>query len=178
MNTSTTCALLGLLSVSLFPLVEASAQDSDDQPVTTSEHLAFLEPLIGEWKGNSTIGDQESPTRVSFRWINQKTFVLQSMEFQGGDLEITHVIGWDPKTKQVKTWGFGGSGGYGEMVWTKKSPTNWIEESKDWTVPTGESARFRLENSLTGNRMVITGFFQPEGDERIDLSIQVEKTKK
>jgi hypothetical protein len=139
--------------------------------------VAFLEPLIGDWKGSSTVGGEESPTNVSYRWINQKTFVLQSIEFQNGDLEITHVIGWDPKTKQVKTWGFGGKGGYGEMVWTKKGPTNWIEESKDWTVPTGKSAHFRLESSLTGNRMMITGFFQAESEERTEVSIQVEKMR-
>jgi len=175
MKTTTICAMLGWLAVSLFPVSEASAQDSDDKPVTTKEHLAFLEPLIGEWKGTSTIGDEASAASVSYRWINQETFVLQSIEFQNGDLEITHVIGWDPNSKQVKTWGFGGSGGYGEMVWTNNSLKNWVEESKDWTVPTGESAHFRLENSLSENVLAIKGFFQAEGEERTEVSIRVEK---
>lgn len=180
MNLTTTYVLLGLLSVSfsLFPLMEAPAQDSEDQQITTRKHLVFLEPLIGEWKGKSKIDGDESTTSISYRWINQKTFVLQSIEFQDGELEITHVIGWDPKIKQVRTWGFGGSGGYGEMDWTKNSPTNWIEESKDWIVPTGKSAHFRLENSLVGNRLMITGFFQPESEKRMEVSIEVEKADK
>ena len=149
----------------------AFAQETSVEPITTREHIAVLEPMIGTWEGKATVGGNESPPTVSYRWINHKNFILQTIDCPDIDLEVNHVIGWEPKSKSVRTWGFGGNGGHGEMVWTKKGPMNWAEESKDWTLPDGKNGHFLLETKVAHDKLEITGFFAAEGQAKTEMAI-------
>ena len=36
------------------------------------------------------------------------------------------IIGWDPRTAQIKSWLFDSAGGLGEAVWTRSSDNQWV----------------------------------------------------
>jgi beta-lactamase class A len=39
------------------------------------------------------------------------------------------MIGWDPASKQIRSWNFEADGGFGESVWTKDG-TKWLVKTK------------------------------------------------
>jgi len=139
------------------------------QPTPDTKSLAFL---IGKWEGTAKVGDDESKSSVEFEWMTQKNFLRQTISL--GETEIVHVIGWNPTTNSMKTWGFGGQGGHGEMTWTKLGENHWREESKNWVTPDGADAHFLLETKVTGNQLHIDGFFLRNG-EKTDIVIRASK---
>jgi uncharacterized protein (TIGR02246 family) len=82
------------------------------------EQLKQLEWLVGEW-------EDESPDVIvdhRFRWSDDGHYLLGTfvVQWQGrpamkGDVRI----GWDPLTKQIKSWIFDTEGGYAEGAWAK-----------------------------------------------------------
>ena len=135
------------------------------------EEMKSLEFLIGSWHGTASVGGEESHARVEYAWMNQKNFVKQTIFL--GDAQLVHIIGWDPVTSSLRTWGFGGRGGHGEMAWTKLDDRSWKEEAEDWVAPTGSKARFLLETKITGDELVIDGFF--EEAERTKISVKAKR---
>jgi uncharacterized protein (TIGR02246 family) len=95
-------------------------------PEVQSPHLRLkpLEWLVGEWV-------DESPDVVvehRCRWSDDGNFLLGQfvVQWQGrpamkGDLRI----GWDPLTRQIKSWVFDSEGGYAEGFWTQVG-NGWI----------------------------------------------------
>ncbi|MFM8582877.1 MAG: hypothetical protein ACKOFW_15460, partial [Planctomycetaceae bacterium] len=81
------------------------------------------------------------------------------------------VIGWDPNAKQVRSWTFDGTGGFGEEVWSRLEET-WTIRSK-YTLPNGKKAGSinvltRLDdNSFTWKSVNrdVDGEMQPDVDE-------------
>ena len=43
-------------------------------------------------------------------------------------MTVTQRIGWDPLTKQIKSWVFDSEGGYGDGLWTRKG-NQWVIKS-------------------------------------------------
>ncbi|HVX10888.1 MAG TPA: SgcJ/EcaC family oxidoreductase [Pirellulales bacterium] len=84
--------------------------------VPPHEHLKQLAWLIGDWveeRGDSII-------TTNCRWDETKNFLLSDFTVKvAGQSSIsgTQRIGWDPLTKQIKTWTFDNDGGYGEGFW-------------------------------------------------------------
>ncbi len=82
------------------------------------EQLKQLEWLVGEWV-------DESPTEVVEHrcwWSKDGHYLLGKfvVQWEGlppmkGDLRI----GWDPLTRQIKSWVFDTEGGYAEGLWTR-----------------------------------------------------------
>jgi hypothetical protein len=131
------------------------------------EQVKSLEFLIGSWNGTATVGGEESKARVEYAWMNQNNFVMQTISL--GDTKIVHILGWDPATNSMRTWGFGGQGGHGEMTWTKLGERRWKEESTDWIAGDGGKAHFLLETKVTRNELLIKGFFKT--DEKTEIVI-------
>lgn len=91
------------------------------------EHLKQLEWMIGEWV------DKEENSRVELQceWSENKNFITVSFVAHASDcvtLQGTQIIGWDASTKRIRSWVFDSSGGFGEGIWSGKSP--------QWTVKT------------------------------------------
>ncbi len=92
------------------------------------DQLRDLEWLVGDWvdEGNDSIIESR------YRWAENKAFLLQdfSLKVNGQKtLTGTQRIGWDPLSKQIKSWVFDSGGGYGESLWSNVDDS-WIIEVK------------------------------------------------
>jgi uncharacterized protein (TIGR02246 family) len=84
--------------------------------VEPHQHLRQLEWLLGNWVEESG----HSIVVSSCRWDESKNFLLTDYTVKvAGQTAMsgTQRIGWDPLTRQIKTWTFDNDGGYGEGYW-------------------------------------------------------------
>jgi uncharacterized protein (TIGR02246 family) len=92
----------------------------------SAEHnLADLTWLVGEW----TATDKDSTTTITGRWMKEKKFLTldYSVRSKGEEtLSLTHIIGIDPTSGQLRSWVFNTRGGFGEGTWDR--------ENDKWTV--------------------------------------------
>ena len=85
---------------------------------TNYEHLRGLEWAIGDWLGTSETGDVE---RLSFSWTDGQTFMVSNFTTTAKNVIVggaTVWTGWDPVAKNVRSWLFDSTGGFGDGVWT------------------------------------------------------------
>ena len=105
----------------------ASIRELDDPTITPHERLKELEWMVGEWIEET--GDAVIATSIA--WSEDQNFLLRSYEIRvdgKADIKGTQRIGWDPLTKQVRSWVFDSRGGYGDGYWTR-SGDRWIIKS-------------------------------------------------
>ncbi|HUE13749.1 MAG TPA: SgcJ/EcaC family oxidoreductase [Planctomycetaceae bacterium] len=96
-----------------------STRGNADAQLSNYERLKPLDWMIGDWIDE---GD-DSIVLSSCKWNASKSFILQKIEVrrQGSDaLDLSQRIGWDPLTRQIKSWVFDSEGGYGESLWTQE----------------------------------------------------------
>lgn len=106
--------------------------------------LKEFEWLVGTWK------DAEEGVDITntFEWRFNKHFLVQhfKMQFEDEDeLEGWQVIGYDPATKNFRSWVFDSDGGFGESVIGKEGK-NWYS-SLVFTLPDGRKST--ATNSFT-----------------------------
>jgi uncharacterized protein (TIGR02246 family) len=93
--------------------------------IPTSNPLQELQWMLGQWMG--TKGDTNIYSRVERSQGGQ--FITRVFEVsEAGDRKSsgTQIIGWDPRTRQIKSWFFDSDGSLGEGRWEKYD--------KDWIV--------------------------------------------
>ena len=103
----------------------ASVREAAYVPPSNYENLRGLEWVIGEWVDENPGGEL---ARVSFAWSTDQNFIVstRTVETKDGTLDRgTQWIGWDPVTKQIRSWNFEADGGFGEGAWTKDGD-KWI----------------------------------------------------
>jgi uncharacterized protein (TIGR02246 family) len=91
------------------------------------QHLKELEWLIGEWVDK----DEDVEIKTSYKWDSSKNFIFGNFSVTTeGKLELkgTHIIGWDPIKKKIRSWVFDTDGTFGESTWTKKGNV-WVVEN-------------------------------------------------
>ncbi|MCR9291879.1 MAG: hypothetical protein NXI32_04110 [bacterium] len=152
--------------VTLLSASQLIAQDD------TKEHLKPLQHRIGTWDFKGTIGDENVSGKLICKWINDGNFLQQSLQYSTG--EITHVIGWDPNAKELRSWGFGGSGGHGLLELVKVSDTHWKEQSLNWVTAAGDKAKFVLDIDINKNQLQIKGDFDA-GEFKATIELRGEK---
>lgn len=106
-------------------------------PASSYEALQELEPLIGHWVDESS----ESEVHTIFRWIDNRSFLLRSfsVETAAGELEQgTQIIGWDPRSQEIRSWSFNSDGSFGDGIWSKNGK-DWLVKSSQ-TLPDGLAA--------------------------------------
>ena len=92
--------------------------------IAPHEHLKQLAWLVGDWVEEG--GD--SIVTTNCRWDDSKNFLLSDYTVKvAGQAAMsgTQRIGWDPLTRQIKTWTFDSDGGYGEGYWHRDGD-RWI----------------------------------------------------
>jgi uncharacterized protein (TIGR02246 family) len=95
------------------------------QPATASDALRELDWLTGIWVDDS----KDSPVVSTFRWSANQSFLIRSFSTKDGDKVIelgTQIIGWDPRSRQIRSWSFNSDGSFGDGVWSKTG--------KDWSI--------------------------------------------
>ncbi len=89
--------------------------------------LKSLEWLVGDWSGVIE-GDVDSAVRSSCDWTARSNFLIRKFTREGkhgAESAGTEVIGWDPRTHQIRSWTFDADGGFGESTWTQDGD-RWI----------------------------------------------------
>jgi len=102
----------------------ASARDLPDDTPTPEEQLKQLQWMIGEWVDESP----EALVITSYRWTDNQCYILSEFKMQVGGRPVmtgTQRIGWDPLSKNIRSWVFDSEGGFGEGIWTREG-NHWI----------------------------------------------------
>lgn len=93
-------------------------------PETPRQALAPLEWMVGLWQDDSDTATVTS----EMRWSPSEAFLIRSYDvdregeapFQG-----QQIIGWDPSTRQIRSWTFNSDGSFGEGAWSQNG-AEWI----------------------------------------------------
>ena len=101
------------------------------------DKLKELEWMIGDWVDK----DSEGSLEISCFWSENQNFLVRSFAATIGDLPAfggKQIIGWDPASKQIRSWVFDSNGGFGEGTWTKKGESWYVDSAI--TLSTGDKA--------------------------------------
>jgi uncharacterized protein (TIGR02246 family) len=106
----------------------SSVRDASYAPPGNAENFKGLEWAIGDWVAENDKGDSE---HLLLSWTSNQNFILATFTAKVKGISVgsvTHWIGWDPLAKNVRSWLFDTTGGFGEGAWTK--------DGDKWTVKT------------------------------------------
>jgi uncharacterized protein (TIGR02246 family) len=118
--------------------ITALREDRLDAP-PGAETLEDLDWMVGDWvilderAGKPAAGGPEKPAiEMSVRWNANRTFLLRDVKIaapgDAGDaaaLHVTQRIGWDPLSRQLRSWVFSSDGGHGEATWSRDGDS-WV----------------------------------------------------
>jgi uncharacterized protein (TIGR02246 family) len=102
----------------------ASIRELEDPSITPHDRLKELEWMVGDWIEETS----DALITTSIAWTEDKNFLIRSYDIkvQGkSEMKGTQRIGWDPLTKQIKSWVFDSRGGHGEGYWSRNGD-QWI----------------------------------------------------
>lgn len=145
----------------------ASVRENRFESAGGTGQLADLEWMVGEWDivdaalpdapagAGATEASAASRLRARIRWNSTRTFLIRELRLAAaargpggpagdgavpGDdfLVVTQRIGWDPASKQIRSWSFGEDGSHGEGVWSKEDGSWFVRTSS--VLPDGSTA--------------------------------------
>lgn len=97
----------------------------EEETLSAYGELRPLEWLLGEWIDE---GSEES-VEANFKWDENKSFLLEEFRVvRNGDVVLkgTQRIGWNPQSRQIRSWTFDSAGGFGESSWIQIDEARWI----------------------------------------------------
>ncbi len=103
-------------------------REEQDAFVAPHDRLEELGWLVGNWIDESS----DSTVRMSCGWTEDKNFLLRRfvVQIQGKPvMKVEERIGWDPLTRQFKSWVFDSEGGHVESLWARRGE-DWLITSK------------------------------------------------
>lgn len=89
-----------------------------------NDELNQLAWLIGDWVDEC----DDSIVSTSYRWSANDRYIVGEFHAdtpEGGSLDGTVHIGWDPQLKQLRSWVFDSEGGFATGLWARNEDT-WI----------------------------------------------------
>jgi uncharacterized protein (TIGR02246 family) len=132
----------------------ASVREANYVAPSNYENLRALEWVIGEWVDENPGSEL---ARVSFAWGPDQNFIVstRTIETKEGVLDRgTQWIGWDPVSKQIRSWNFEADGGFGEGAWTK--------DGDKWIIKTSSVL-------ADGSKVIATNLVSPLNADSISL---------
>mgnify|MGYP006284373819 CR=1 FL=1 len=111
----------------------ALREDRLDSAAAT-ETLADLDWMVGDWVViDERAAKADKPAiEMAVRWNANRTFLLRDVKIaapgDAGDaaaLHVTQRIGWDPLSRQLRSWVFSSDGGHGEATWSRDGDS-WV----------------------------------------------------
>lgn len=96
----------------------SSVREDPIEAARPHDRLKDLEWMVGEWVEEHA----DSVVRFSCRWAEGGNFLLRDVSMKRGGrpvMSIAQRIGWDPSTRQVRSWEFDSAGGFGEGRWSR-----------------------------------------------------------
>ena len=115
-----------------------SVREDHDITVSPRERLEPLQWLVGDWLDESDDAVVQVHSRLVQRW-QLSAPRLHDARAGNPAMTVTERIGWDPLSRQIKSWVFDSAGGYGEGLWTQDA-TRWIIKSTG-VLPDGRCRR-------------------------------------
>lgn len=106
-------------------------------PASAADALAELDWLIGSWVDATG----QSPVRANVRASIGGAFLVrtfQTEEADGTEMRSTQVIGYDPRSMQIRSWTFNADGSFGDGIWTRAG-NDWLVKSTQ-TLADGSAA--------------------------------------
>jgi uncharacterized protein (TIGR02246 family) len=131
--------------------LQASVREHFDKEVTPHERLEPLAWLVGDWVDEGSA----SVVLSSTRWSEDGNFLLREFTIQirgKPALKGTQRIGWDPLTRQIKSWVFDSEGGHGEAYWAHDH-NRWVVRASG-VHPDGRTASATYVYSVISNDLV------------------------
>lgn len=132
-------------------LLETAEETEWASPAAAGAVLKELEWLVGTWQ------DQSDDVRVetTIRWARGGSLLIWAYTIQANDEEKpregTQVIGWDPRSRQIRSWTFESDGSFGEGTWSR-SGDEWLARLT-YTSATGELATAtQIISKINNNR--------------------------
>ncbi len=130
---------------------------------TKEVKLSDLGWMVGDWTANCDGVRLE----VDVQWNATGTFLLRNVKaIADGKVVLrgSQRIGWDPLTRNLKSWSFDSDGGYDEATWTREGGS-WIGKTTG-VLPDGRQSSSTTIIKFDGNnsysRQVLAGQIQGE----------------
>jgi len=100
------------------------AQLRDSPEGTSLQELAWL---VGTWN----IKNEDSTTRITFEWNDQKTFLIGRFTTKQPERTTTglQIVALDPDTRSLRSWSFESDGSFGEAAWSR-TDKGWTAKAK------------------------------------------------
>ncbi len=105
----------------------SSFREEQDPTLTPHQRLEELAWLVGDWTDESP----DSVVQATCRWTEDGHFLLRdfTVQVQGKSvMTVNERIGWDPSTRQIKSWVFDSEGGHGSGLWSRAG-NEWVIKS-------------------------------------------------
>jgi uncharacterized protein (TIGR02246 family) len=119
-------------------LIDSVHETTLPTPETPRQALEPLAWMVGHWQdaGGGDLVD------TNVRWAPGDAFLIRSYTAQREGEELpfagTQVIGWDPRSKQIRSWTFSSDGSFGDGAWSKNG-NEWLVRTTQ-TLPDGAAA--------------------------------------
>jgi len=120
-------------------------------PSSPQEALGELAWLVGKWRDTS----DKVTVDTTVRWSNSNAFLLRSFVAMSGEEQLeqgTQVIGWDPRSQQIRSWSFNSDGSFGDGQWNKNGE-DWVIHSSQ-TLADGRAATGSYILTRTGDNAI------------------------
>jgi uncharacterized protein (TIGR02246 family) len=149
----------------------------EDVPVVPShyEQLKDLEWMIGRWVDQ----DDDATVITECNWTRNNNFIVRSFTIQIRDridMAGMQIIGWDPSTKQIRSWVFDSGGGFGQATWKKKDNRWYIQQSG--VLPDGrKSSAVNIVTRLDDKTCTLQSVNRTAGGELLPNIEEVKVTK-
>jgi uncharacterized protein (TIGR02246 family) len=117
--------------------IYSSVREEAVKALSHHQRLLELGWLVGEWVDESP----DSVVRTTCKWTEDQNFLLRdfTVNVQGKPvMTVTERIGWDPSTRQIKSWVFDSEGGHGSGLWSRNG-NEWVIKSTG-VLPDGRTA--------------------------------------
>jgi uncharacterized protein (TIGR02246 family) len=146
----------------------ASSRDvvNPNDRIAPHAHLQQLAWLVGDWieeNGNSIVV-------TSYRWDEGQNFLLSDYTVKvAGQVTMkgTQRIGWDPLTRQIKTWTFDSDGGYGEGYWHRDGD-RWLVKLEGVSADGRNGSMTQIHTRLNDHRRTWRAVDRVLGGEPLD----------
>ncbi len=115
----------------------STVREEQVKGLTHHQRLQELEWLVGDWIDESP----DSVVRSNCRWTVDQNFLLRdfTVHVQGKPvMTVSERIGWDPSTRQIKSWVFDSEGGHSSGLWSRNGD-EWVIKSSG-ILPDGRTA--------------------------------------
>lgn len=142
----------------------------EEDSVSPYGELQSLEWLVGDWidEGRTDV------VEATFRWDENKSFLLEEFQVVSeGEVVLkgTQRIGWDPQSKQIRSWIFDSAGGFGEATWTPVGD-KWVVKARGVGSDGAVSSATRTLKKSTNDQVIWTSTGRlADGEELPDLAV-------